>query len=389
MRAPSQWHAWADIREAARSRLPRGFFEYIDRGSGDDHALRNNRDALTSIRLVPRVLRDVSQRRATAQLLGTERALPVVLAPTGPAGLVWFEGEVALARAAAAVGVPVAISTAATMGLELIRSGAQGDLWFQLYVGPDREASRALVDRAWNAGYSTLVVTVDSVVPVSRPFQARRAFAPNFRPTPGNLLDLALHPRWSLGVAARHMMAGRKMAPAHQPGALPWADQGRPRFARMAKDDSLNWSDLSQLRQQWPGKLLVKGVMHPDDAVLAVDAGVDGLIVSNHGGIALDCAQATIDALPAVARAVGSRTLVLVDGGIRHGSDIAKALALGAHGVMLGRLPLYALAAAGTPGVARALDILRAELLQTLAALGCTSVSELGPGHVAAFAPRH
>ncbi len=372
MNNPRQWLAFSDIRSAAQRRLPRGFFEMIDRGAEDDVALMNNIEALRRIKLRSRVLRDVSARRVATTLLGREIGLPVVIAPTGPAGLVWNNGERALARAARGHGIPLAISSAAQMPMERLQEEG-GRLWFQLYFGASRDDAHEVVDRAQAAGYEVLVLTVDSIVPYNRPFAARSGFSMPIRPTARGIVDSLLSPRWLLGSMLPLLLRHGRLDFPNYPG-----------YRRMGatKSDALTWDDLNTLRRRWPGRLIVKGVSHPDDARHCMEAGADGVVVSNHGGLAFDDAVATIDVLEEIVAAVDGRGAVIVDGGFRHGADIVKALCLGADAVMLGRVPLLALAAGGQKGVERALDILRREMDRTLALMGCVSVAELTPEHV-------
>ncbi len=379
----NRWRNSDDLREAARRRLPDGLFQFIDRGSEDEFALRNNREALQRLRLRSRILRDVSGRGTASSLLGLPVSMPVVVAPTGPAGQVWWRGEIAMARAAQEAGIPCTVSTASTTPLEAIRAqGGGGRQWFQLYMWPDRQMSYEVVDRAQQAGYEALVVTVDSMVERNRPFEARTGFAPPVRLNRRNAWDILTHPRWLLGVMGRYWVDKGMPRYENLPGTVKPKVTSHPRPAGMPKNDSLVWDDLSRLRERWRGPLLVKGITHADDALRALDCGAQGVVVSNHGAVVFDSAVATIDVLPEVVAAVGGRMAVLVDSGFRRGSEVVKALALGADAVMLGRVPLYGLAAAGQPGAKRALDIIQSEILHTLAMVGCTSVDELGAQHV-------
>nr|WP_206668175.1 alpha-hydroxy acid oxidase [Pseudomonas caspiana] len=374
MSSPGKWQDYDDIFAAARKRMPHGFFAYMDHGCGEDLALTNNRESLRKIRLRSRVLRDVSARTTATTLFGISQSMPVVIAPTGPAGMVWLDGEVALARAAADAGIPFTVSTAATTPLEVIRRSGGGRQWFQLYMWPDREQSYEVVARAAHAGYDALVVTVDSMVPRNRPIEARSGFVP-FQWRPRNLLDVIMHPRWMFGSPIRQLLSGGMVRYENFPG---FEKAKVTQLPRVMKNDTVTWTDLEHLRERWRGTLIVKGITHPADAEKAVACGVDGIVISNHGGVVLDAAPAPIDLLPGIAQAVGGKTTILIDSGFRRGIDVVKALALGADAVMLGRMPLYALAAAGQVGASRALEILQQEILHTLAMTGCINPDEVG-----------
>lgn len=368
----------ADLREMARRRLPWGLFEFIERGNEDDVALRNNRAAFDRIKLRPRVLIDVSRRDQSCTILGARQASPLIIAPTGPTGFVCHRGEVALARAASRAGIPITISAAAATPLEeIVRDGGAGPKWFQLYMSGDREASLALVDRVKAAGYETLVVTVDSPLSANRECVIRRGFSIPFRMTPQNIIDVACHPRWLIDTMGRYVISDGLPHLPNYP--IPRPGDGPP---VALKDASLTWDVLAVLRDKWPGKLLVKGILDPRDAVMCHSHGADGLIVSNHGAVMLDSSMAPVEALPEIIDAVAGSMPVLVDGGFRRGTDIVKALALGAAGVMIGRATLYGLGAAGEAGAFRALQLLSAEIDRTLAVLGCATLEQISRDHV-------
>lgn len=372
-------HVVADLRALARARLPRGLFEFVDRGSESELALRGNREALDRIKLWPRGLVDLSGRGARTSLFGREVSQPFAIAPTGAAGLLWFDGEIALARAAAAAGVPFTLSTASITSMEDVAEQAGGRLWFQLYMWPDRRMSYQLLERVAAAGYEALLVTIDTAVSPKRDYNQRNGFSVPITINRRNALDVALHPRWMLGTMARYLLSSG--VPRHQnyPEELRRSLLERPRHAKgTPKNETLTWDDLRELRKRWKGPLLVKGVMHPDDARQAIACGADGVVVSNHGGRNFDLALPAIEALPAVAEAVGTRGTVLVDSGFQQGSDVVKALSLGAKAVLLGRAPLWGVAAGGAPGVARALRIVADDVERTMAFMGCRTVAELG-----------
>ncbi len=367
----------ADLRAAAAGRLPRGIFEFVDRGSEDEIALGENREAFRRIKLIARVMRDVSGRSSATTLFGRPASMPLVIAPTGAAGLLWHRGEVALARAAAAQGVPFTVSTGSMTSLETVAAEAGGRLWFHLNIWRERELSLELVGRAAAAGYEVLVVTVDAVVPPNREYNRRNGFALPFSPGPRAVADMLRRPGWLLRVLGRYVAGGGLPAMENYPARLRGPVTGGSPALLVLRNDSLTWEDVGHIRAMWKGPLVVKGIQHADDARAAVDHGADGIVVSNHGGRNLDSALAPIDLLPAVAEAVGDRTTVLVDGGIWRGSDIAKALARGAHAVQIGRATLYGVAAGGEEGAAMALSFLHSELDRTMAYLGCNTVAEL------------
>ena len=373
----------ADLRELARRRLPKGLFEFVDRGTEDDVALRNNRAAFERIKLRPSVLRDVSQRTRGISLFGSPQKLPIAIAPTGSAGLMWHNGEIALARAAAHAGIPCTIATGAMTAIEEIADQARGcKLWFQLYMWPDRRLSHQLVARAKSAGFEGLVVTVDSPVSPGREYNLHNGFTIPFSLNRRNVTDMLMHPRWLLGVLGRYLATTGMPRYENYPSDVKNRITALPMGRSMMLNDSLTWDDLRELRRLWPYRLMAKGIMTAADAARAVECGVDGVIISNHGGRVLDSAQAPIEVLPEVVAAVGQRTTVIVDSGFRRGSDIVKALALGAHLVLIGRATLYGTAVGGEAGATRAITLLAEEIERTLALIGCRSTAELAAEHV-------
>ena len=370
-----------DLRRMAKRRLTKALFEFIDRGSEDDIALRHNRAALERIKLMPRVLNDVSGRDQSITLFGKSQALPLVIGPTGPAGYVWYRGETELARAAAKANIPFTLATTSNTAMEDILAVGGGTQWYQLYVWSDMEASLTSVDRAREAGFEALVVTVDSTVPYNREFDIRNGVTFPVRITLRNLVDTLIHPRWMFGTMGRYVLAEGHM-PRYVNILIP--DDLAPAEMRgwLTKNDTLNWDFLRRIRDMWPRTLIVKGVLHPDDAVMAADCGADGVIVSNHGGIANDGGIAPIDALPAVVAAAGERLTITVDSGFRRGSDVLKGLALGADAVIIGRATLYGVSAAGEPGATRALEILAAEIHRTMGVMGLTDIKSITRDHV-------
>jgi isopentenyl diphosphate isomerase/L-lactate dehydrogenase-like FMN-dependent dehydrogenase len=375
------YNIW-DLREIARSRLPRGVFEFVDRGTEDEVSLRHNYTALKRIRLRPRVLVDVSRRSQEIELFGKRQKMPIAIAPTGSAGLTWYEGEIALARAAAAAGIPFTLATGSMTAMEKVAAEAGGTLWFQLYMWPDRSLSYKLIDRALAAGFEGLVVTVDSPVPPSREYNLHNGFTLPFSITRRNAADMLSHPRWLLTVLTRYLVTTGMPRYQNYPTEMKQRITALPMGRSMALNDTLTWDDLRELRHRWPHKLLAKGVLTVEDAKTAVECGADAVIVSNHGGRVVDGTRAPIEILPEVVDAVGHRTEVIVDSGFRRGSDIVKALALGARAVLIGRATLYGTAAGGQAGAAHAISLLREEIDRTMALLGCRKVAALARDHL-------
>lgn len=373
----------ADLREAARRRLPKGIFEFVDRGAEDEVALRDNRQAYRNLKFSPHVLVDVSERTTETTLFGKKLALPMAVAPTGAAGLCWFEGELQLAKAAAKSGVPFAMATGSITAMEKIAQEAGshvgGQLWMQLYMWRDRNLSYELVKRAHRAGWEALLLTVDTAVGPNREYNARNGFSLPFQFNTRAVCDMALHPSWTIGVMGAYLrdrgMPRHENYPAEFQRSIT-SDAGNRTAMR---NDSLCFEDINRLRDIWPGTLIIKGVMRADDAVRCAEMGADGIIVSNHGGRNLDSAPPTLEILPEIAAAVGERVPIILDSGIRRGSDIVKALALGAKAVLTGRATLYGTAAGGEAGAARAISILRKEMDTVMAFVGRNRVDELGP----------
>ena len=368
-----------DLRERAREFLPKGVFEFVDRGTEDETSLRNNRAVFDRIRFKPRTLTDVSGRSQEITLLGQKHKMPIVIAPTGIAGLLWHEGEIALARAAKAAGIPFTLATGSITEMERVAAEAGGRLWFQLYMWGRTDLSHQVVARARAAGYEALILTVDGVVSGNREFNLRNGFTMPFSFNRTNVTDVLRHPRWLASVLARYVLTTGMPRYANYPPELQTTITSRPLGRSQLKCENLNFEHLRELRKIWPGLLMVKGIAHPQDALLAAECGADAVVVSNHGGRNLDGSMAPLEALPQVVDAVGKRMTVMVDSGYRRGADVVKALALGAHAVMIGRSTLYGVATAGEAGAARAIEIFREEIDRVLALIGCRSVAELGP----------
>lgn len=372
----------ADLREASRKRLPRGVFEFFDRGSEDELSLTGNRDAFRAIKLRNKVLVDVSQRSTASSLFGKPLAMPLAIAPTGVAGLCWHEGEIELARAAAIAGVPFTLATPSVTSIEKIAAVEGVRKWFQLYMWRDRELSCKLVQRARDAGFEALILTVDTPVPPIREYNRRNAFSVPYVPSVRSLVDMSLHPRWLAGVILPYLLAGGMPKLAHYPpGAHSRmaAPGGKQNAASNLRGDDLTWDDVKRLRDIWKGPLLIKGVHLPEDAARAVAEGLDGIVISNHGGRNLDSAVAPIQVLPEIAAEVAGKTKIILDSGIRRGGDIVKALALGADLVLSGRPALYGLSLAGQAGALHALSLLQKEMETTMGFTGCASVGDIGP----------
>jgi len=371
-----------DLREQALARAPKGLFEFCDRGTEDEVSLRNNRTVFDRIRFKPRTLVDVSKRSLETTILGVKHKMPMVIAPTGTAGLLWYEGEIALAKAARDAGIPFTLATGSMTSMERVADEAGGELWFQLYMWPDRSLSQKLVERAKAAGYKALVVTVDGVHAGNREYNIRNGFTIPFTFTPKNVTDVLLHPRWMFGVLARYIFTTGMPRYQNYPTDVRARITAGPMGRSSLRTDSLSWDDLKAMRKIWPNKLIVKGMLHPADAAKAVDCGADAVVVSNHGGRNLDGIISPIEVLPEIADAIGKRATILVDSGFRRGSDVVKALALGAHAVQVGRPTLYGIAAHGEAGARRALDIYREEIGRVMALLGVNTIAELGPEYL-------
>lgn len=364
----------ADLREFARRRLPGVIFDYLDGGAEDEITLFRNRTAFRRYAFVSRVLSGSAPRDLSVVLFGDALNVPWIVGPTGLNGVLWHDADLALARAAKRAGAVFAHSTAANIAIERLAACVSGVGWFQLYPLVDRHVWGRLIERAQAASYRALLVTIDSLLPGNRERDRRNRFAHRVTYTPRVVLDGLTHPRWLATVWLRRGSSRLgNIAEFARPGAsaAELAD-----YIRKMRNPDLSWDDLAWMRAQWRGPFIIKGVLSPVDAQRAA-GGADGIVVSNHGGRQLDGAIATLDALPRIVDVVGATMTVLIDGGFRRGSDVVKALALGAKTVVLGRAPLYGIAAAGEAGADRALEILREETLRTLALMGCPSIRAL------------
>jgi isopentenyl diphosphate isomerase/L-lactate dehydrogenase-like FMN-dependent dehydrogenase len=379
----------ADLRDLARRRLPKGIFDYVDKGTEDQLALGNNRRVLEGIKLLHRVLTDVSDVDPAAELFGRPSAFPLVIAPTGVAGLCWYEGELELAKAAAKAGVPFTLATGSNTPMEKVAREAGGELWFQLYMWREKALSYELVKRAANAGFSTLVWTVDIPHRPNREHDLRNGFSTPYKFNMRSAIDTLRHPEWFMTVLGRYLMTTGIPGHVNFPEKYQQKFTGKATVAKALQADKLGWDDVGRLRDIWPGKLIIKGIMREDDARQAVACGVDGIIVSNHGGRSMDSAPSTLEVLPGIAAAVAKRATVLIDSGIRRGSDIVKCLALGADGVLTGRATLYGVGAGGERGAAKALAMLKGEMRRTMAYTGCRRIDQITEDVIWHGQPQH
>jgi L-lactate dehydrogenase (cytochrome) len=367
----------SDFRLAARRRLPKFLFEYIDGGSYAEATLRRNVDDLASIALRQRVLRDVSKVSTATELFGQKLAMPVMLGPVGLAGMYARRGEVQAARAAESAGIPFCLSTVSACPFDEVRRAVKRPFWFQLYVIRDRAFMRDLLAHVAEGGCNTLVFTVDMAMAGAR-YRDRRSGLHTPSQTAGALRRVAqamVRPHWAWDVG----LLGRPHSLGNVTAVLKGKSGLEDFFGWLAAnfDPSVTWDDLGWIREIWKGPMIIKGIMDPEDALQAVKLGVQGVVVSNHGGRQLDGVVSTARALPAIADAVGDRLTVLADGGVRSGLDVLRMLALGAKGVLLGRAWAFALAAGGEAGVRRMLDIVRNEMLVAMSLTGVTELSRI------------
>ena len=360
-----------DFRRRAKRRLPRAVFDYIDGGAGDERGLRRNRDGLGDILFDPRVLVDVSTRDISVPFFDSRLPMPFVVGPTGLNGAARPGGDAMLARAAAKAGIPFVLSTAATTSIEDIARACDGEWWFQLYV-MERDFAAELCRRAIAAGCRTLVLTVDCQIGGRRERDTRNGFVVPFRMTPRFFADCALHPGWALS----QLKSG---PPKFGNIAIDNAGDAGSQAVLMQRklDTSFDWADLERLRQEWPHRLIVKGIMRADDAARCYALGIDGVVISNHGGRQIEDVAAPIDIVPEVK--VPEGRMLMVDGGFRSGADIVKALTLGANAVMLGRATLFGMAAAGEEGASAVIELLRQDVERTIGLIGCARAQDLSP----------
>lgn len=364
-----------DYRRRASRRLPRMIWSYVEGGADDLITLRDNREAFRRWKLRPRVLAGTATCGLATTVAGEQVSLPVLLAPTGLAGLANWRGDVAAARAAERCGTRYILSTASSWTIEEVAEATGHDHFFQLYPrsGP---LTRSLLERAWDSGNRVMFLTVDAPVVGNRVAERKTGMGRPPVLTPARVTDVAWHPRWLYDVLRHRRVSGRNLVAA---GGFRAAIDSVDIQTRELMQSTLAWGDVAWIRELWPGKLFVKGILDARDAQRALQLGLDGVVVSNHGGRQLDGARASLDCLPEVVEAVGSQMEVLLDGGVRRGTDVIKALALGARAVLVGRPYLYGLAVDGEAGVANVLDIFRQELERALILLGVSEVGDLGP----------
>lgn len=363
-----------DFQRLARRRVPRMFYDYVDSGSWTESTYRANHADLQALKFRQRVARNIEHRHLRSTLLGEDYAMPLALAPTGLTGMQRADGEILAARAAERFGVPFTLSTMSICSIEEVAAHTSRPFWFQLYVMRDREFIGRLIDRARKAGCSALMVTMDLQVLGQRHKDIKNGLSTPPRPTITNLLNLATKPAWCW-----QMLHTRRRVMGNIVGHAQGVSDMRSLAVWTAEqfDPALGWADLAWLKERWGGKIIVKGVMDAEDARLAVQAGADAIVVSNHGGRQLDGAPSTISALSPIVRAVGSQAEVWMDGGIRSGQDVLRALAMGARGVLVGRAFLYALGALGEAGVNRCLELIANELSVSMAFCGRTKVGQI------------
>lgn len=364
----------ADLKAMARRRVPKMFFEYADSGSFTQSTYLANEADFAGIKLRQRVLVDMSDRHLASTMIGEPVSMPVALAPTGLTGMQHADGEMLAAQAAEAFGVPFTLSTMSICSIEDVASVTRKPFWFQLYVMRDRDFVLQLIARAKAAGCSALVLTVDLQIVGQRHNDLRNGLSAPPRMTAKHLWQMATRPGWCLGMMGTHRRGFRNIiGHARNVSNL----QSLAAWTNEQFDPRLSWKDVAWIKENWGGKLIIKGVLDPQDARRAADSGADALIVSNHGGRQLDGARSTISALPAIVAAVEDRIEVHLDGGIRSGQDVLKAIALGARGTYVGRPFLYGLGAGGKAGVTRALEILRNELDITMALCGRRDIRDI------------
>ncbi len=377
----------ADLRLRAKSFLPKGVFEYVDRGAEDEVAVVENLEAFKRIKLRTHFMVDLRKMDLGTTIFGKRWSFPYAVSPTGTTGLLWYQGEIVLAKACGAKGIPFTLGTNSITAIETVmRACPETNIWFQLYMWSEEEDSYTLVRRARDAGCQTLVVTIDGALGNNREYNKRNGFSVPFTLSPRSAYDMLSHPRWFAGVLGRYVlnngMPTHENYPERYRHRITTKTSGNPMRHR-----SMTWADISKLREIWNGPLVVKGILRPEDAESAINAGADGIVVSNHGGRALDSAAPTIDMLPQIAAVVNKRALIFLDSGIRRGGDIVKALALGADAVMAGRPTLYGIGAGGQAGGEKAISIMQKEFEKVMAYVGCRSIAEL-TSDVLAYPPR-
>jgi L-lactate dehydrogenase (cytochrome) len=364
-----------DLRQLAEKRVPRMFYDYADSGSWTEGTYRDNSEAFQRIKLRQRVAVNMENRSTATRMVGQEAKMPVCIAPVGLTGMQHADGEIHAARAAEKFGIPFTLSTMSICSIEDIAQNTSAPFWFQLYMMRDRDAMARMIDRAKAARCSALVLTLDLQVIGQRHKDLKNGLTAPPRPTLKNILNLATKPRWCLGMLGTQRHTFRNLV-GHVKGVSDMRSLAA--WTNEQFDPRLSWADVAWVKERWGGKLILKGIMEVEDAELAAQAGADAIVVSNHGGRQLDGAPASIDALPEIVQAVGSKVEVWMDGGIRSGQDVLKAWALGARGTMIGRAMVYGLGAMGEAGVTKALQIIHKELDVTMAFCGHTHIQDVG-----------
>ena len=368
---PQPFTTIEELRVLAKKRVPRMFYDYVDSGAWTGSTYEANEADFKRIKLRQRVAVDISNRSLATTMVGQPVSMPVALAPTGIIGMQRGDGEILVARAAAKAGIPYTLSTMSVCSIEDVAANSQEPFWFQLYVMKDRDFIGRLIDRAKKAGCSALVLTLDLQIIGQRHQDIKNGLTTPPKPTLANILNIATKPRWCLS-----MLGTKRRSFGNVVGHTPGADNMRSISLWIAEqfDPKLSWDDIKWIRDRWGGKLILKGILDPEDAERALQVGADAMIVSNHGGRQLDGALSSIAALPSIVRTVGNRMEIFLDGGVRSGQDVLKAVALGARAVFIGRAFLYGVQALGGEGVTLALDIIRKELDTTMALCGCRDI---------------
>lgn len=370
---------FSEVRAIAKRRLPKGIFEYIDRGAEDETALTSNRSAFDAVKIRPFVLKGSTTPRSTkVALFGTEYVSPLVVTPTAFAGLVRYQGELELAKAAAKFGIPYCAATEAISSVEELADASPAPVWFQLYLWDKEQVSYDLMDKAWSKGARTLVLTADTAVMPKREFNRRNGFDIPFRFSSRNVWDVATHPSWALGVLVRYLVTSGLPNFANYPAEYRKNLLKRGGGPSLDLMPDLSWEHVREVRRRWKGNLIVKGILRTEDALQARDAGADGIVVSNHGGRMFDSAVSPIAVLKEIADSVGDELTVLADSSVRRGSDVFKLIASGAKAVLVGRSMLYGTAAAGQEGAMQMMKILSDELAMTMDLSGCRALSDIG-----------
>ena len=377
----------ADLRKVAEKRLPKGVFDYIDKGTEDMIALKNNGAGFRDIKLLNKVITDISDVQLDTQIFEKPASIPMAIAPTGTAGVAWYEGEFELAKAAAAAGIPFTLATGSNTPLEKLANEAGGRLWMQLYMWKEKHLSDELVKRAARNGFEALLWTVDIGHGSNREHNLRNGFSTPYVLNTRSVVDMLRHPAWLTFVMGRYFMNGGMPKHVNYPPGYQMPITGNVAKLRgttknpiTRRADMVSWDDVDRLRDIFPGKLLIKGIMRVDDALKAIEHGVDGIVISNHGGRNMDSAPPTISILPGIVKAVDGRMTIIIDSGVRRGSDIVKCLALGANAVLAGRATLYGTAAGGEDGAAKAINILKDEMKRTMAYVGTQRVKDINEG---------